>query len=160
MVVQRNERAQAPRPNCQATHNACEEDNNKKPANREIELHACAPRSCGISLPSFGRDQAFELAIFPAARRAARGLDPIEVGARLRKIALRDVKRAGVAQGRVSAAKRISAAENLDSHADVPWFRLRPILYNPYRDVWACRAFKRSFVVIRLIRLNAGQPHL
>ena len=34
------------------------------------------------------------------ARRAARGLDAIEIGARLRKIALRDVKRAGVAQGR------------------------------------------------------------
>lgn len=60
----------------------------------------------------------------------------------------------------ISAAKRISAADNLDGHADVPWFRFRPILYNPYRDVWACRAFKRSFVVIRLIRLNAGQPHL
>ena len=93
MVVQGNERAQAPRPNCQTTHNACNEDNNKKPADREIELHACDLRPCGISLPSFGRDQAFELAIF-----AARGLDAIEIGARLRKIALCDVKRAGVAR--------------------------------------------------------------
>ena len=50
--------------------------------------------------------------------------------------------------------------KNLDGHADAPWFRLRPILYNQYRDVWACRAFKRSLVVISLIRLNAGQPHL
>jgi hypothetical protein len=31
------------------------------------------------ALPAFGRDQAFELAIFTATRRAARGLDPIEI---------------------------------------------------------------------------------
>jgi hypothetical protein len=42
MVVQGNERAQAPRPNCETSHNACDEDNNKKSADREIELHACA----------------------------------------------------------------------------------------------------------------------
>jgi hypothetical protein len=41
MVVQGNERAQSPRDNCQTTQNACEEDNNKKPADRETELHAC-----------------------------------------------------------------------------------------------------------------------
>ena len=45
-------------------------------------------------------------------------------------------------------------------HADVLWFCFRPILYNPYCDVRAYRAFKSSFVVIWLIRLNAGEPHL
>ncbi len=45
-------------------------------------------------------------------------------------------------------------------HADVPWFSFRPILYNPYCDVRAYRAFKSSFVVIWFIRLNAGEPHL
>src|SRR4029078_8543812 len=39
-------------------------------------------------------------------------------------------------------------------------FGCRPIFYNSCCDVWACRAFKRSFVVIRLIRLNTGEPHL
>jgi hypothetical protein len=56
------------------------------------------PAISGPAELSFGRDQAFELAIFAAARRAARGLDAIEIGARLRKIALCDVKRAGVAR--------------------------------------------------------------
>src|SRR4029079_15416812 len=51
-------------------------------------------------LPTFGRDQAFELAIFAATRRAARRLDAIEISTRLGEITLRDVKRAGVAQGR------------------------------------------------------------
>ena len=67
---------------------------------------------------------------------------------------------AGAPESVIPAAKRISAADNLDGHADVPWFRFRPILYNSYRDVWTCRAFERSFVVISLVRLNAGQPHL
>src|SRR4029079_8793998 len=58
------------------------------------------PEPCGVSLPSFGRDQAFELAIFAATRRAARRLDAIEIAACPGEITLRDVKRTGVAQGR------------------------------------------------------------
>ena len=45
-------------------------------------------------------------------------------------------------------------------HADVPRHRFRPIPYNPYCDVRTYRAFKSSFVVIWLIRLNASEPHL
>jgi hypothetical protein len=51
-------------------------------------------------LPSFGRDQAFELAIFAAGRAAASCLDAIEISTRLGEITLGDVQRAGVAQGR------------------------------------------------------------
>src|SRR6187401_823308 len=58
------------------------------------------PEPCGVSLPSFGRDQAFELAIFAATRRAARRLDAIEIAACPGEITLRDVKRSGIAQGR------------------------------------------------------------
>src|SRR6187397_249505 len=58
------------------------------------------PEPCGVSLPSFGRDQAFELAIFAATRRAARRLDAIEIAACPGEITLGDVKRAGVPQGR------------------------------------------------------------
>src|SRR4029078_7371071 len=58
------------------------------------------PEPCGVSLPSFGRDQAFELAIFAATRRAARRLDAIKIAACPGEITLGDVKRAGVPQGR------------------------------------------------------------
>jgi hypothetical protein len=43
---------------------------------------------------------------------------------------------------------------------DVPWFGSRPKFYNAYCYVWTHRAFKSSFVVIWLIRLNTGEPHL
>src|SRR5580765_1673197 len=38
--------------------------------------------------------------------------------------------------------------------------RLRPILHDPYGDVGTCRAFKGALIVIRLVRLDAGKPHL
>src|SRR5262249_10119670 len=37
---------------------------------------------------------------------------------------------------------------------------LRPILYDPHRNVWACRAFKGPPIVTRLVRLDAYKPHL
>ena len=55
----------------------------------------------------------------------------------------------------------LRSLENLGVfYADMPWYRFRAIPYNPYCDVRAYRAFKSSFVVIWLIRLNAGEPHL
>ena len=53
-----------------------------------------------------------------------------------------------------------SPLKNLDVRVNVPRFRFRPVLHDPYRDVWANRAFKRPFVVIRRIRLNISEPHL
>jgi hypothetical protein len=38
--------------------------------------------------------------------------------------------------------------------------RLRPILHDPYGDVGTRRAFKGALIVIRLVRLDAGKPHL
>ena len=53
-----------------------------------------------------------------------------------------------------------AAIASLAVYASVPWLDLRPILYNPHRDVWAYRALKSSFVVICRIRLNISEPHL
>ena len=48
--------------------------------------------------------------------------------------------------------------------ADITWISgslwLRPILHYPYSDVGARRAFKGALIVIRLVRLDAGKPHL
>jgi hypothetical protein len=52
------------------------------------------------------------------------------------------------------------AAENLDSHANVPRFGFRPIFYNSRCHIRAYRAFERAFVVAGLIRLDTGEPHL
>jgi len=41
-----------------------------------------------------------------------------------------------------------------------PRIYLRAILHNPYGHGRACGAFKSSPVMIGLIRLNAGEPHL
>lgn len=55
-----------------------------------------------------------------------------------------------------SLNKATSVAEDLGVFdANLLWFKFRPILYNPYRDI-----FKSSFVVIWLIRFNTGEPHL
>ena len=35
-----------------------------------------------------------------------------------------------------------------------------PILHDPYGDVGTRRAFKGALIVIRLVRLDAGKPHL
>ena len=73
----------------------------------------------------------------------------------------RFAKRAGAREGRITSDSSFGHWKNLGIfHADVPRHRFRPIPYNPYCDVRTYRAFKSSFVVIWLIRLNAGEPHL